>query len=367
MSDTQSTRRRFLGTAGAAVVAGLAGCSSDGSTTDATGTSTATGTASSTGTATETGTATDAPEGRMRGPREGEQLPPDPNPDNGYPPEFDVVPEERSLQPSSYETLSRETQSGETVQVPLIPIEDAYYMYARRRARFVDARNETGYEVSHIFGAVLSPAPNGGERSDPVADWGKQEPVVTYCHCPHHLSTMRAAALIENGFQNVYAIDEGFQAWLDRNYPLAGSDTNRDYTVRTVRGRTDAADAGETAWAIHAPTDQVEATEIAEDGSYEMELKFVQVDRNSTITVETPSYTVDAPLGTLTNTTVTADTGAGNATAGNATASNTTFGNGTDAGGNRTVTNATFGGSNATDGGNGTATGTGDSSSLRFW
>lgn len=350
MSDNQSTRRRFLGVAGAAVATGLAGCSSNGEPADA-----QTGTTTGETNTSATDSPTPAPEGGLRGPREGDDLPTDPKPDDGYPPEFDVVPEKQSLQPSNYDTLSRETTNGNTVEVPLIPIEDAYYMYARQNARFVDARSETGYEVQHVFGSVLSPAPDG-RRSDPTSDWNTQAPVVTYCHCPHHLSTLRAADLIDEGFQQVYAIDEGFQAWLDRNYPLAGSDTNRDYTVRTIRGETAASDAGETAWAIHAPTDQVEATEIESDGSYEMELKFVQVDPSSVIMVETPSYTIEAPLEVLTGASVTAETG--NSTTDNSTADNTTVGNATSSNTtvqNGTASNTTFGGNES--GSNGTSDG----------
>ena len=145
---------------------------------------------------------------------------------------------------------------------------------------------------------------------DATDDWRKSGgKVVTYCHCPHHLSSLRAASLLANGFDEVYAIDEGFQAWLDRNYPLAGSDTSRDYTVRTIEGKTSRSDAGETAWAFHPQTDQVEATEIDSDGSYTLELKFVQIDAQSTIQIETPSYAIQAPLGELTSGTVTSETG----------------------------------------------------------
>ncbi|AKU09530.1 MULTISPECIES: rhodanese-like domain-containing protein [Haloferax] len=304
MTERQSSRRRFLQLTGAATIAGLAGCSS-GSPESTPSTSTQTTTANATQTTTQTTTA--APEDRMRGPREGDDLPQDPKPSDGYPPEFDTVPEERSIDTSSYDTLTREVHDV-TVEVPLVPIEDAYYWYARGEARFVDARSETGYEVSHVFGSVLSPAPDG-RTLDPTDDWNEADRVVTYCHCPHHLSSLRAAMLLATGFENVYAIDEGYQAWLDRNYPLAGSDTSRDYTVRTIEGETSRLDAGETAWAFHPQTDQVEATEIESDGSYTLELKFVQVDAQSTIQVETPSYAIQAPLGELTSGTVTADTG----------------------------------------------------------
>lgn len=303
MTERDSSRRRFLQLTGAAALAGVAGCS--GSTPSETTTTSNTTTTSSTTATTETTTV--APENRMQGPRDGDDLPNDPKPADGYPPEFDTVPEKRNIDPSSYDTLTREVD-GQTVEVPLIPIEDAYYWYARGEARFVDARSETGYDVSHIFGSVLSPAPDG-RRIDPTADWNKSDRVVTYCHCPHHLSSLRAATMLANGYEKVYAIDEGFQAWLDRNYPLAGADTNRDYTVRTIEGETSQSDAGETAWAFHPQTDQVEAAAIESDGTYTLELKFVQVDAQSTIQVETPSYAIQAPLGELTSGTVTSETG----------------------------------------------------------
>lgn len=337
MSERQSSRRRFLHATGAAALVGLAGCSgeseSENTTAPASNNTTTTTNQSSTGT----------PENQIRGPREGDDLPELTEPSNGYPPEFDAVPEERDIDTSAYDTLTREV-NGETAEVPLVPVEDAYYWYARQEARFADARSETGYDVSHIFGSVLSPAPDG-RRLDPTADWDKSDRVVTYCHCPHHLSSLRAASLLEAGFENVYAIDEGYQGWLDRNYPLAGSDTNRDYTVRTIEGETSRFDAGETAWAFHPETDQVEATEIESDGSYALELKFVQVDAQSTIQVETPSYAIQAPLGDLTSGTVTAETGSP-ATATKETSTNSTNStNSTTTASNGTVTNST----NATD------------------
>ena len=338
MTDRQSSRRRFLHATGAAALVGLAGCSggpeSENTTAPASNDTTTTN-QSSTGT----------PENQIRGPREGDDLPELTKPSNGYPPEFDAVPKERDIDTSAYDTLTRDV-NGETAEVSLVPVEDAYYWYARQEARFVDARSETGYDVSHIFGSVLSPAPDG-RRLDPTADWDRSDRVVTYCHCPHHLSSLRAASLLEAGFENVYAIDEGFQGWLDRNYPLAGADTNRDYTVRTIEGETSRFDAGETAWAFHPETDQVEATEIESDGSYALELKFVQVGEESTIQVETPSYAIQAPLGDLTSGTVTAESGS-SATATKETSANSTYltnstnsTNSTTAASNGTVTNST--------------------------
>ncbi|UVE52113.1 rhodanese-like domain-containing protein (plasmid) [Haloferax larsenii] len=304
MSERQSNRRRFLQLTGAATLAGLAGCS--GGAAEQRQTAGAT-TATETNSTTSTDTATTTPQDEQNGPRKGDDLPKDTNPSDGYPPEFDTVPEERAIDTSSYDTVVREIDET-SVEVPLVSIEDAYYWYARGEARFVDSRSETNHDVSHIFGSVLSPAPDG-RAYDPTEDWNKADRVVTYCQCPHYLSSLRAAALLNAGFEEVYAIEEGYEAWLDRDYPLAGSDTSYTYDVRTIDGKTSQGDANGTVWAFHPPTGQVEATKIDSDGSYTLELRFVQVDAQSTIQIETPSYAIQAPLGEVTSGTVTADTG----------------------------------------------------------
>ncbi|NHN48831.1 rhodanese-like domain-containing protein [Halostella sp. JP-L12] len=228
-------------------------------------------------------------------------FPPNENPRNGFPPEFEEVPEERSVNTDDFGTT---TQSG--VDVPLVPIDVAEYWYRRREARFADARGTEQYDTSHVYGAVLSTAPDGVEN-DPVPDWPKDDRVVLYCGCPHHLSGMRAATLIEAGYEEVYAIDEGFWEWHSRDYPMAGTDLSVTPFGHVIQGRADASSAGATAWARHEPTGQREAATIDEDGGYRMTLRFVDVDRDSPIVVETPDYTLEAPLGRLVESTVTAD------------------------------------------------------------
>jgi hypothetical protein len=155
-------------------------------------------------------------------------------------------------------------------------------------------------ENSHVFGAFSSPAPAGGEGDDPVADWPTAEPIVFYCGCPHHLSGLRAATLLEQGYERVYVIDEGFWEWHDRGYPLAGDDVDHRPALRVIEGLADPSHAGETAWAYHRPTEQVEAGPIGADGRYRLGLRFADVSRDSVLTVETPAYTVSAPLRELT-------------------------------------------------------------------
>lgn len=226
---------------------------------------------------------------------------PDPTPDDGYPPPFDDLPPERTVDTGSYETTDRDG-----VAAPLAPIDDVHYWFRRREARFADARGRRAYRAAHVLGAVNSPAgdaPNAAGE-DPVLDWPKGDRVVCYCACPHHLSSIRAASLLRDGYEEVYVLDEGFRAWLDREYPVAGERTAALPPAWTVRGLVDPVHAGATAWARHRPSGQREATRIGDDGAYVLELPFYDVGPESPVTVETPAYRLTAALGKLAHATV---------------------------------------------------------------
>lgn len=229
-------------------------------------------------------------------------FPPDENPADGYPPAFDETPGERAVDTDSFDTVTR---NG--VEVPLAPVDVAHYWYRRREARFADARGTEQYTTSHVYGAVLSPAGYDGD-DDPVLDWPQDERIVCYCGCPHHLSSIRAADLIESGHEEVYVIDEGFWEWHARDYAMRGTDLSQTPYARVVSGETPARYAGETVWVRHDPSGQREATTIGSDGRYSVTLRFHDVGPSEPVVVETPAYTVEAPLGQLADTTVTADT-----------------------------------------------------------
>ncbi|MFD1586394.1 rhodanese-like domain-containing protein [Halorientalis brevis] len=202
-----------------------------------------------------------------------------------------------TVDPSSFDTLDR---NGTTIS--LVPIDVAYDWYTARAARFADARGQLSYQRSHVRGAVLSSVetPLGT-----VENWPTDDFIVTYCGCPHHLSSMRAETLIDAGYENVFALDEGFGEWHEREYPMNGQQVATRPPKRLIRGETAPADAGGDAWAWHDPTGQREAAPIAADGSYELQLHFSDVTDDSSIRVETPSYTVEQPLGDLTSDRVT--------------------------------------------------------------
>jgi len=213
---------------------------------------------------------------------------------DGYPPPFDDQPEERTVDTDDFSEIS-----VEGVAVPLAPIDISYYWFRRREARFADARGRTQYETSHILGAVHSPAFES-DSHDPVLDWPKTDRIVCYCGCPHHLSSIRAARLIDDGYESVYVIDEGFWEWNDRDYPIAGTDDSPQPDQYEISGRTDPEHAGKWVWAIHPGSKQHEAARIDTTGRYLLGLRFFDVTEHTPIVVRTPSYRVRASLADLT-------------------------------------------------------------------
>lgn len=217
---------------------------------------------------------------------------------DGYPPEYGQPPGEQNIDESAFSSISA---SGESVM--LVPVEVTRYWHQRREARFVDARGVSQYERSHILGAVSSPAVENSQGG-PIEGWSSDERIVCYCGCPHHLSSIRAAGLQKAGFSNVYVIDEGFGEWYGRSYPMRGTDFSATGNA-VIEGEVAAQFAGEYVWATHEATGQQEAAPVREDGTFELHLKFSDMDDDMPIHVSAPSFDVTRPLGELTATVLT--------------------------------------------------------------
>ncbi|WP_336036486.1 rhodanese-like domain-containing protein [Halobacterium yunchengense] len=225
-------------------------------------------------------------------------LPEDDDPADGYPPAREDPPGERSVDPSTFPTTST---NGETIR--LAPIEVTRYWHRRGEARFVDARGRKFYEEAHVYGAVNSPAQEGSTGGG-IDGWDEAGRVVCYCGCPHHLSSIRASALQQAGFSDVYVIDEGFGPWARNGYAMGGT-TFEDPQEAVIEGEVAASYAGEYAWASHDPSGQQEAAPIREDGSFELAFKFYDLGPDAPIRVSTPAFEVTKPLADVTATVLT--------------------------------------------------------------
>lgn len=225
------------------------------------------------------------------------EYPTDDDPADGRPPEFADRPPQPDVDTDSFDTLD---VNGETVK--LAPIDVVEQWYRRGDIRVVDSRGLEQYERAHVYGAVLSSAqPNS--KGGGIEGWRFDDRVVTYCGCPHHLSSIRAAGLQKVGFSDVYALDEGFigqeDSWYERSHPMAGTafDTSSQASVQewSIAGTVDAQHAGEYVWAT--VDRQYEAAPVQSDGSYQLHLHFAGVSPDTPVRLQTPTDTVERPLG----------------------------------------------------------------------
>jgi cytochrome c oxidase cbb3-type subunit 3/ubiquinol-cytochrome c reductase cytochrome c subunit len=90
------------------------------------------------------------------------------------------------------------------------------------RLAVLDARAPSDYLANHIAGAVSVPFYD----PDPyLSGLPKQVWLVCYCACPHAESGQLARKLAASGLTKVTVLDEGFNVWRARNYPVrAGVD-----------------------------------------------------------------------------------------------------------------------------------------------
>ncbi len=109
-------------------------------------------------------------------------------------------------------------------EVPLVSTATAAEWYDGDDAVFFDARSREPYEAVHIDGAYWSPQPNGRDEDDPSEELSMDTRIVTYCRCPHSKAGARAVGLLSAGFEDVHALDEGLDDWVDAGHPVAGEE-----------------------------------------------------------------------------------------------------------------------------------------------
>jgi rhodanese-related sulfurtransferase len=293
-------RRTFLATVGVGLAGGVAGCSggSDSGGTTTEGIPVAPGDGDD-DTPADGSAPFDHPGTLSTTFAANGDYPRDETPVDGYPPTFADRPGRPDADPDSFETLS---VNDETVR--LAPIGVVEKWYRRGEARFVDARGLDQYERAHVYGGVSSPAQQDSTGGG-IEAWPADDRVVTYCGCPHHLSSIRAAGLQKTGFTEVYALDEGFlgrpDSWSAQEYPMAGtsfrSDSRASIQQWTVAGSVDSRYAGEYVWATAGR--QYEAAPIQADGTYRLHLKFADISAETPIRIQTPTDSVERPLGSV--------------------------------------------------------------------
>lgn len=81
----------------------------------------------------------------------------------------------------------------------------------------VDARPPADYIANHIDGAVSIPFYDVAKLTDKLR---KDVWIVSYCACPHAESGVVYDHLKKQGFTKIKVLDEGYNDWRDKKYPL---------------------------------------------------------------------------------------------------------------------------------------------------
>ena len=114
---------------------------------------------------------------------------------------------------------------------------------ARKDILLLDARNLKLYEKGHIQGAKM-PRPvqyfqqeelfrqglsaQAPDQEAALVEWTKdlpkETPIVTYCNANCPASAVLATRLKQLGFLNVRSMEEGYQVWEQKGYPVSNPD-----------------------------------------------------------------------------------------------------------------------------------------------
>ncbi|WP_341502703.1 thiosulfate sulfurtransferase GlpE [Gallaecimonas sp. GXIMD4217] len=103
-----------------------------------------------------------------------------------------------------------------------ISIESAFKMLEEGRARLVDIRDEGSFAGARIDGAYHL---TNGSLHQFMTEADFDTPVIVCCY--HGISSQGAAQyLVHQGFEEVYSLDGGFEAWR-KTYPYVGDEDPR--------------------------------------------------------------------------------------------------------------------------------------------
>ena len=96
-----------------------------------------------------------------------------------------------------------------------ISIDQAKVKLEQQGAKLVDIRDEQSFSQGRISNAVHL---TNGSLNQFMQDTDFETPVIVCCY--HGISSQQAAQfLIHQGFEEVYSLDGGFEAWR-QNYPF---------------------------------------------------------------------------------------------------------------------------------------------------
>lgn len=166
----------------------------------------------------------------------------------------------------------------------------AFTLYQQGKVQFIDVRGRVPYQEEHIKGAMDLPLTDiqAGKHKTLLSAIKKQgKVIVTYCDCPHGMSELATEILRKDGFDQTFALDEGFGYWQDKGYPTGSASGTGGAPQKTFYELSgEIADPGpvpDKIWIRHEATGQQEVAPIQADRTFRSHLRFYRMPPGSPI------------------------------------------------------------------------------------
>jgi len=127
-------------------------------------------------------------------------------------------PVEKYEPPAEFKRLFEEAASVN--EIPKITLAEAYFLYERQKANFVDAGRKDQYMERHIQSAITIPADGINEVLPRYSGFLIQKPTVIYCHGRGGNARNLAAKLYEGGNKKVLLFMDALPQWEKAGYPM---------------------------------------------------------------------------------------------------------------------------------------------------
>jgi rhodanese-related sulfurtransferase len=123
--------------------------------------------------------------------------------------------------PAYLEKMRDQRRQSRFQGVKTLNLQQAYDLFQRGEALFIDAREPKEYEELHLAGAINLPPERIKERDRQVLGGiAKDRRIVVYCGEVHCDVALKVAEKLQSlGFTRVAAFLGGFRAWDEAGYP----------------------------------------------------------------------------------------------------------------------------------------------------
>ena len=115
--------------------------------------------------------------------------------------------------------IDESNQQSEFSEPHSISLDQAYKLYLQN-ILFVDARNKSDYDYSHIKNSVSLPVFQFEDYKRILETIDVNQPIVVYCNGPDcDMIDMLAKLLVDFGYRKIFVFKGGWEEWEKANYP----------------------------------------------------------------------------------------------------------------------------------------------------